>query len=188
MSAFEFFSVALSFVLGLGVTRLLLGFIHIFRIRDRLQVHWIPLVWATSVFIYQVQFWWAVFELNAALTQWTHAAFITLMAHTLLLFVAGALVLPASEQDDHDKLLDYFQEDGRWSLLALGAYSVLSFWTNWSLFGMTPLSSTGALVAAFLVLALAGFFATNRRLQSVVAIAYLALSIFAYAAMAPAQY
>ena len=188
MSAFEFFSVALSFVLGLGVTRLLLGFVNVFRFRETHRPHWIPLLWAVSVFVYQVQFWWAVFELNTALTQWTHAAFITLMSHTLLLFVAGALVLPASEQRDHDSLLDYFEEDGRWAILALGAYSGLSFWTNWSLFGMSPLSSVGALVAAFLALAIAGFFVTSRRLQGIVAIAYFVMAVFAYVAMAPAQY
>ena len=188
MSAFEFFSVALSFVLGLGVTRLLLGFVYVFRMRERLSPHWIPLVWGTSIFVYQLQFWWAVFELNTALGQWTHIAFITLMGHTLLLFVAGALVLPAQEYSDHDRLLDYFDEDGRWSILALAAYAALSFWTNWFLFGTSPLSPVGAIVGLILVLALVGFFARPRWLQGAMAIAFLATAVLAYVALTPAQY
>ncbi len=64
MSAFEYFSVALSFVLGLGLTRLLLGALYVFRARERQRVHWIPILWAASIFLFQIQYWWAVFELR----------------------------------------------------------------------------------------------------------------------------
>ena len=188
MTAFEYFSVAFSFVLGLGVTRLLLGFLQVFRMREQLRPHWIPLAWGTSIFIYQIQFWWAVFELNTALAQWTHSAFITLIRHTLLLFVAGALVLPVQVQSRHDRLIDYFDEDGRWSILALAAYAALSFWTNWSLFGTSPLSRIGVIVSSILVLALVGFFARARWLQGAVAIAFLVTAGVAYVALTPAQY
>ena len=188
MSAFEYFSVAFSFVLGLGVTRLLLGFVNVFRMREQLETHWIPLVWGASVFVYQIQFWWAGFELNNALTHWTHIAFITLLSHTLLLFVAGALVLPIHAQSEHDRLLDYFDREGRWSILALAIYAALSFWTNWSLFGTSPLSRVGAIVGLIFVLAVAGFFAKARWLQGALAIAFLATAIVAYVALTPAQY
>lgn len=188
MSAFEFFSVALSFVLGLGVTRLLLGALHVFRARQRQKIHWVPLVWALSVFIYQLQFWWALFELHDALPIWTHTAFVTLMAHALLLFVAGALVLPASGPEDRANLFDYFDSDGRWALLALSIYAALSFWTNWVLFNTSPFSSTGLVVSIFLLLSLTAFFTSNRRALGALGVAYLAFALYAYVALAPAQY
>ncbi len=129
-----------------------------------------------------------MFELNTALTQWTHIAFITLMGHTLLLFVAGALALPVQVQSEHDRLLDYFDEDGHWSILALAAYAALSFWTNWSLFGTSPFSRVGAIVGSIFVLALVGFFARARWLQGAVAIAFLVTAGVAYVALTPAQY
>ena len=188
MTAFEFFSVALSFVLGLGVTRLLLGGLHVFRARRRQKPHWIPLVWALSIFVYQLQYWWAVFELNEALPIWTHQAFLTLMLHALLLFVGGALVLPVSEAHERDDLMDYFDDDGRWALLALTAYALLSFWTNWALFSTSPLSNIGLIVFAFAVLSFAGFFVRNRRYLGIVTVVYLAHSMFAFVTLAPRQY
>ena len=188
MSAFEYFSVALSFVLGLGVTRLLLGVVHVFLARRRQQVHWIPLAWAASIFIYQVQFWWALFELNAALPAWTHAAFVTLMAHALLLFVAGTLILPGSDRHAHDSLLGYFEEDGRWALLAIACYSGLSYWTNWALFGTPPFGFIGLVVAVPVTLSLAAFVVTNRKAGGWLAAAYLLFAFYAYSVLSPAVY
>lgn len=188
MSAFEYFSVALSFVLGLGVTRLLLGGVHVFRARRRQRVHWIPLVWAAGIFVYQIQFWWALFELNEVLAAWTHIAFVTLMAHALLLFVAGALVLPTTDSHERESLIGYFEGDGHWALLAIAVYTALSYWTNWALFGTSPLSSIGLIVAVSFVLPLGGFFVSNRTVNGALAAAYLVFVIYAYVVLAPAQY
>ncbi len=116
MSAFEYLSVALSFVLGFGVTRLLLGAVSVFKSRRTRTPHWIPLVWAAAIFVYQLQFWWALFELNETIPVWTHVAFVTAMAHALLLFVAGALALPVSDNGEPATLIDYFEQDGRCGL------------------------------------------------------------------------
>ena len=188
MSAFEYFSVALSFVLGLGVTRLLLGVVRVFQARSSQEVHWIPLIWAAGIFIYQMQYWWAGFELSEALPVWTHTAFITLMAHALLLFVAGALVLPISDKLERTSLIDYFEDDGRWALFAIAAYAALSFWTNWVLFGTHPFSPIGLIVAIMLALSLGAFFCWNRRVNGALAVVFLVFSLYAYVMLAPAQY
>jgi hypothetical protein len=64
MTPFEFILVALSFVLGLGITRLLSSTVNIFRWRNELDIDWVPLVWAAVVFLFQIQYWWAIFELS----------------------------------------------------------------------------------------------------------------------------
>ena len=95
--AFEFISVALSFVLGLGLTRLLLAAVNVFRSRRRLKFDWIPLTWAAVIFLFQIQYWWAIFELSGLVENWTLLQFVTLLVMAMLLFVAGALVLPTAE-------------------------------------------------------------------------------------------
>ncbi len=188
MSAFEYFSVALSFVLGLGLTRLLLGALYVFRARGRQTVHWVPVVWAASIFLFQIQYWWAVFELNTLIEVWTHGVFATLLGMTLLLFVAGALILPASDDQAKDDLFEYFREDGRWALIALSAYGAASIWTNWYLFDTSPLTWFGAVVAAFVVLPIAGFFSSKGRFLSGLTIAFFLLIAWAYLALAPSAY
>jgi len=66
MTASEFLSVALSFVIGLAVTYLLTSLLSLIRERRTCCPDWLPLLWAFYIFGYQVQYWWASFELSSA--------------------------------------------------------------------------------------------------------------------------
>jgi hypothetical protein len=188
MTSFEYFSIALSFVLGLGVTRLLLGGVGVFRARRRQRVHWIPIVWAVSIFLFQIQYWWAGFELKELIETWTHGAFATLLSLAVLLFIAGALILPASANEERKTLFEYFEQDGRWALLALAAYAALAMWANWFLFQTSPISQFGAIVWIYGLTALAAFLVTNRRILQILTIGFLIIAMWAYLFFAPAAY
>jgi len=103
-------------------------------------------------------------------------------------FVAGALILPASADQEREGLFEYFEQDGRWALLALAAYAALSMWVNWFLFATTPISTTGAWVVTFGGLALAAFMSSNQRILGVLTAGHLLIAIYAYFAFAPMQY
>lgn len=188
MSAFEFITVALSFVLGLGITRILLGAVFVFRTRRTFALHWMPVVWAVSVFLTQIQFWWAIFELSYLIESWTAAHFVTLLLLALVLFVAGALVLPSSHDPEADNLLDYFDQTGRWALLFLSGSSILGLWANWYLFETSPVSILGGLLALMAAIALGCLATRNRLLQGAISVAYLGLAIVTMVEASPAAY
>lgn len=96
MTPFDFISVALSLVLGLGITCLLSSAVQMFRSRHSVELDWIALAWAAVILFWQLQFWWAIYELATIVQTWTQPAFAALVA--LLLFVAGALILPSGDQ------------------------------------------------------------------------------------------
>ena len=137
MSTFEYLSVALSFVIGLGVTYLLTSLLSLFRERRTCRPDWLALLWAGYVFTYQVQFWWATFEASAMET-WTLPQFLGLLSFSLLLFGAGGLVLPHDAGKHPEGLRAYFEADGRWGVALLSAYFVLAPPFNLSFFA-TPL-------------------------------------------------
>ena len=95
MTPFEFVTVAVSFILGLGVTQLLSAAVATFRARHRLHLEWLPLLWALSIFLWMFQFWRAIDELASIFDSWTTSRFVTVLSMAMLLFTAGALVLPA---------------------------------------------------------------------------------------------
>ena len=70
MTAFEFLSVALSFVLGLAVTLVLTSLLAAFLARRETKLDWLPFTWAAYVLVYQFQYWWAIFELSS-FPEWT---------------------------------------------------------------------------------------------------------------------
>jgi len=188
MTSFEFFSVALSLVLGLGITQLLLGALRVFWARGRQKVQWIPLIWAAAFFLWQIQYWWALFELHALMENWTQAAFLILLASAILLFISGALTLPASESQERDELLTYFRSDGKWALPAGTAYCALSLWVNSLLYG-APLFNVGSTVVLALgALALTAFFAVRTRALGAISFVFFCLTIYTFLTFAPTKY
>lgn len=60
MSNFPIVATVLAMILGLSVTRLLMGALTVFRIRRVAAPDWVALVWAVMLFTSQLDFWWAV--------------------------------------------------------------------------------------------------------------------------------
>jgi hypothetical protein len=133
MTAFEFLSVALSFVLGLAVTLLLTSLLSAFRARHKTKLDWVPFVWAGYALAFQFQFWWAIFELSA-LPRWTVAMFSLSLLLVALLFLAGGLVLPSGMHEYPADLRAYFETDGRWGAGSLGLYHLVALFANLVLF------------------------------------------------------
>ena len=101
-------------IVGLGVTRLLTSGVAVFRSRGSARLDWVPIAWAACVFIWQIQYWWAIIELADLHETWTLGDFLILLGLALLLFIAAALVLPHSELLDGSDLGESFKRDGRW--------------------------------------------------------------------------
>lgn len=96
MTPFEYLSVLISIVLGLGLTELLSGLQRLVHARDRVELHWLPLVWSALVFVILVQWWWAAFGFRGQ-AEWNFVSFLLILMVPVLLYVAAALVLPPSE-------------------------------------------------------------------------------------------
>lgn len=188
VDSFRWIAVALSMLLGIGVTRLLAAGVSVFRSRTHARLDWIPLVWAVCVFLWQIQFWWAIVELGSIVEVWTLDRFLLLVALALSLFVAAALVLPPNELAPGDDLRASFERDGRWALVALSLYFVLALLVDWKLWSISPWSVEGAYLAALIVLPIVAIAARRRRTQALVALAYLPLSVAAALHLSPSSY
>jgi len=138
VTPFEFLSVALSFVIGLGITYLLTSVLSLVQERRNCRPDWLPLVWAFYVFAYQVQYWWAVFELSEV-REWSLTLFLALLSYAVLLFAAGGLILPHDAARHDEGLRAYFERDGRIGVLLLNLYFLIAPIFNDRLFA-TPLT------------------------------------------------
>ncbi|HIE5335828.1 TPA: hypothetical protein ACXNPF_005939, partial [Pseudomonas aeruginosa] len=63
MENFHILATVLSMILGLSITRVLLCAMTVFRIRRTAQPDWVALAWALVLFLFQLQFWWALNDL-----------------------------------------------------------------------------------------------------------------------------
>jgi hypothetical protein len=98
MDAFGYLSVLLSIILGLGLTQLLTAIGRLIRHRDRVRVHWLPLLWAALLLLIYVQVWWSMYGLRLH-REWTFLAFGAVLAQTATLYVMAAVALPEQVEE-----------------------------------------------------------------------------------------
>ncbi len=187
MDTFRWIAVVVSMILGLGVARLLTGVVAVFRARDRAALDWLPLVWAAAIFIQQIAFWWSLEDAAGRVTTWTLPTFLLLVTLVLALFLAAALVLPANDMAEGDSLRAMFEKDGRFALLALGAFNAVVILANWVIWREDPLSESVRLNVALTVVPVAGFLG-SRRIQAIAAVVYIAVAIWGVIELSPAAY
>jgi hypothetical protein len=140
MEAFRWVTIIVSILLGLGLTRILTSAISVFRARKRASLDWIPLVWAGTIFLQQIGFWWTLDELSKLVPHWSLGSFLFLVCLVLSLFVAAALILPSHDMVKDESLRDYFQMDGRWALLAVCGFNTLAIFANIVFWHASPIS------------------------------------------------
>jgi hypothetical protein len=95
MSDFEFVSVVLAIVIGLGMTRILSGLGSALEHRSTLRSDWIVLTWAVMVLLWQILFWLGTVNSARGRPVFTVANFGMLLLAAVALFFASTLVLPS---------------------------------------------------------------------------------------------
>jgi hypothetical protein len=188
MKPFDYIAIALSLILGLGITQLLSSAVGAFRARHRVALDWTALAWAAVILFWQLQYWWALFDLSASIQVWTILHFVVLVVLALFLFVSGALILPSYDRDRDSELSGAFQRDGRWALSVMSAYFAACLAGNWFLFNTPPLSYVGALVTALMIMPLLFLWQRNRFIRVAIVVLNIALSLWAGSVISPAKY
>lgn len=178
MEEFGMIAPVLSLILGLGITRLLLGFVTVFRIRNSAPVDWLPLAWAGILFAEQIQFWWAINGLSRIQSAFTFPDFLVLILLPLLLFLSGALILPSRSEDESRGIREYFERDGRYGLLPFAMYLVIAVAVDVTFF-RAPISGVASLNLLLAVATLMVFAARSRRVQAGLTLAVIPLMAIA---------
>jgi hypothetical protein len=172
VSNFNWIAVVVSLILGLGVARLLISAVGIFRARRRAILDWPPLVWAATIFLQQVAFWWSLEEAASRVATWTLPSFLLLVLLVLNLFFAASLILPADELGEGESLRTYFETDGRWALASLAIFNGIVGLMNFAIRNQGRLSEQVVLNLLLVTVSLAGCFG-SRRIQALAALGCL---------------
>ena len=140
MDHFQYITILVSLVVGLGIADLLQSAYRLFQGHHRVRFHWLALAWAAVVFLRVTFFYWDFYRLRLDDSWAAFPAFLYLLATPVLLFLASRNALPdalpdtlpgslgSAEGADTAKTLDleayYFDRPrGFFVVLALSALS-----------------------------------------------------------------
>ncbi|MFL5613187.1 MAG: hypothetical protein ACJ796_05945 [Gemmatimonadaceae bacterium] len=180
MDAFSYLSVLLSIILGLGLTQILTAVGRLIRHRERVRIHWLPLVWAGVLLLIYVQVWWSMYGLRLR-SDWTFLAFGIVLAQTATLYLMAAVALPEEIEPNTD-LGAYFDRHHRWFFGFFLATLIISVAKDFILGGQLPDRLNLGFHALFAAGCVTGLLAQRRRYQEILAIA-LAIALIVYIAL-----
>ena len=144
MTPFEYLSVLISIILGLGLTHLLSAVRELIQKRARVRFYWLALLWAALIFTTQVQWWWGVYELRGR-EGWNFFSFLFLLLAPVSMYLTAGMVLPDIEGDEECDLKSYYYRNHGWifgltatgnlldaarAYMASGTASDPKVWTN----------------------------------------------------------
>lgn len=110
MDTFEYLSVLISVVIGLGVVHVLQGVGRVISLPKLPKLYWIHTVWVVQSLLFLFYFWW--FQLGYRGTvEWTSALFAFVLLYAIALYLQCAIIVPDTPQPDYER---YFHDKARW--------------------------------------------------------------------------
>jgi hypothetical protein len=184
VSVFEYLSVFVSIIIGLGVTNVLIGLARILGGKDdRTSVA--HTCWIYLVLLFLSFFWWFSFDWRLQET-WTFGLFLWVVAYSMLTFLLAALVIPRERPPEGDWGEDFFRRRRTffsvWALIYVvdTADALLKGPENYAQLGIAFLVSQSVGFSLAMVLS-----RTNRRTLftalSMVWVVYLTVTILRFA-------
>ena len=137
MTPFDFVSVFFSVILGLGVSHLLGATAHLVKSRTRVELDWIPSLWAATAFLFLLQAWWGMWSLHSA-RSWSYGSFIVLVLYQSALYLMSTLVLPDSYSESSENLYAHFGRVRRTLYAAMTVISLSALRSRRSFFSSEP--------------------------------------------------
>lgn len=93
ISSFEYVTVLISIVLGLGITQILTGVARLIQKHKKITFYWPHLLWINFILFLHIQEWWVMYELKT-FVPWRLPVFLFVMLYPVNLFVLAKLIFP----------------------------------------------------------------------------------------------
>lgn len=179
MSSFEFLSVFISVVVGLGMAHLLTGIGRLIHRGDTARLSAAHILWTAFVFAYMVVYWWTVVFGYQDWPNWNIIIFLFVLAYGVLIFLLVVVLYPSELPEPWD-MQAHFMRMRRW-FFGILIMLVLTEVTDTGLKGHFDDFSIPYifLMGSWIATAVLGWISTNLRLQTVIA-GYSLVSLVAW--------
>jgi hypothetical protein len=129
ISAFEYVTVFISIILGLGVTQILTGIADLVHQNERVKIYPPHLVWVFLVLVLHVQEWWVTFQLRSY-GPWRLPVFLFILLYPVVLFILARLLFPFGINEGAIDLKKFYFENYRRIFLFGAMLAFLSILDN----------------------------------------------------------
>ena len=108
MSTFEYLTVLLSIIVGVGITHMIMGLGRLVSHTSGRRIYWVHLLWTLNIALYLVVYWWWAINLRV-LDEWSFLPFLVVLLEPSLLCLAGAILYPIPMPPDLEYKTHFYQ-------------------------------------------------------------------------------
>jgi hypothetical protein len=174
LTQFEFFAVAVSIILALGISRLLDGVLPSLNASRR---YWVHLLWILQKLFNHIFWWWGTWSLNS-FESWNIAWFVWTVTGPIILYLQATALVTTSPQDV-ESWEEHFYEIRPWFFSGnIVICGTLLFGRMMSPDILLPSVTLGLIALA--ALATIGIATNNRRVHGVLAVMALSIQILGF--------
>lgn len=156
MTPFEYLSVLVSIIIGLGISHLLTGLGRLIQLRRRVRPYAPTYVWIALLLVIQIQIWWAAYDTRTD-TDWSFFGFVAFLLIPILVALCSYVLVPDLEGERTElELRTAFHENRVWIHGLLALTVLTSLVRDLLQDGLPALDRDAAFRAAFFLLALLG--------------------------------
>jgi len=150
MTPFDYVTVLISIILGLGITQIITGVADIIHQWEKVKLYWPHLLWIVFVFFLHVEEWWVIYGLRTVQV-WKLPMFLFVILYPINLFILARILFSFSTGGAKTDFKEFYYNNYKKFFIGVMALSVLAILEN--LF-VSHLKLTGQLnqVTLFLVL------------------------------------
>lgn len=128
MTPFEYVTVLISIILGLGITQIVSGVADLIHHSKQVKLYWPHLLWLILVFFLHVQEWWQIYELKSY-GAWHLPVFLFVILYPIVLFILARILFPIITESFVD-LKEFYFNNFRKFFTVIIVLSVLAILEN----------------------------------------------------------
>jgi len=172
MTPFEYITVLISIILGLGITQIVTGVADIIHQWDRMRIYWPHAIWILLVFVMHIHEWWYTYDLKKH-ESWYLISFLFTIIYPIMLFVLARILFPFGAMDNETDFKVFYFNNYRKFFLMVTLLATLAILQDVLLEGYPIQDQILKLIILFSLATLAWKKITNETLHKVVALLLL---------------
>jgi hypothetical protein len=119
MTPFEYVTVLISIILGLGITQIMTGVADIIHQWEKMKLYWPHSLWILLTFVMHIHEWWYTYDLKSH-ESWYIVSFIFINLYPIMLFVLVRIMFPFGTMDTETDFKEfYFRNYRKFFLIAM---------------------------------------------------------------------
>jgi hypothetical protein len=110
ISPFEYVTILVSIILGLGITKILSSLAELLYDFKKVRFFWVHTIWVILILYIHVQEWFILYELKGY-PAWKLPVFLFILIYPITLFLAASMLFPVIDKNEEVDLKTFFSNN-----------------------------------------------------------------------------